>query len=424
MKNNIKSIFTAPAQGSKCSALLSISPILGGQEVQHNANIALGKWSAINTKQIINKLDVHCSQYGSRVQERYIDIYENIINSKSNTTNTNKNVDILPNNNNSIATNNINIFDFLSKINKFNSKLATNKYITSPFNKSFPFEGLSTKQRGTIESLPFSIASKIIKYTFLSIGVLISKPVFSILYSSNRFDSEYSDKPNRKIFIQLFYYVKTPKYRLFSKFSKFNHETIKDIDLIEDTQVPAPPAQSAKMESAPLSSPSHIYGIGSSGVENLIKIRNNILVTFNNRLEYLVQFLGHIFNSDIELECVRLNKTYFESNILVQDLAMKSYRNRFVKLTRKLFRKAYTFDPTKTYELQNYLAYPSLLSGINIKLAGRAFKQRIIPRMTVKYAQKGTLTNLNVKLLDKGRFTGKTRRGSFTFTVTLAHLIK
>ena len=103
---------------------------------------------------------------------------------------------------------------------------------------------------------------------------------------------------------------------------------------------------------------------------------------------------------------------------------MKSYRNRFVKLTRKLFRKAYTFDPAKAYNLVDFISYPSLLSGIHIKLAGRAFKQRIIPRMTVKYAQKGTLTNLNVKLLDKGRFTGKTRRGSFTFTVTLAHLIK
>ena len=44
--------------------------------------------------------------------------------------------------------------------------------------------------------------------------------------------------------------------------------------------------------------------------------------------------------------------------------------------------------------------------------------------MTVKNAQKGTLTNINVNLLQKSRFTGKTRRGSFSFTVVLAHLMK
>ena len=53
-----------------------------------------------------------------------------------------------------------------------------------------------------------------------------------------------------------------------------------------------------------------------------------------------------------------------------------------------------------------------------------SFEQSIIPRMTVKNAQKGTLTNINVNLLQKSRFTGKTRRGSFSFTVVLAHLMK
>ena len=82
-------------------------------------------------------------------------------------------------------------------------------------------------------------------------------------------------------------------------------------------------------------------------------------------------------------------------------------------------------NPNKVYNFNSndLNHFPSYLSGIKIKLAGRTFKQRIIPRMTVKYAGKGTLTNVNVNLIQKSRFTGKTRRGSFSFTVSLAHLI-
>lgn len=387
---------------------------------------------------VISKFDVHIlkSKINSLKKEVNTNIYEHIINAKSNINNsipstlsTNEHVHTAQStlthvsggadNTNSRKkvinkVSNVILFDYLNKINQFNKYLGTNKFITSPFNKSFPFEGLDTKQRGTVESLPFKIASKIIKYTFLSIGVFISKPVFSILHTNNRFDNEITSSSDhmithRKIKIHLFYYVKVPKYRLNKLFTKYNHELIKDIDLISDYK------EKVNMHSINIT-PKHFVQEWRS--------RNNILVTFNNRFEYLLQFLGKLFKSDIELECVRLNKTYFESNILVQDLAMKSYRNRFVKLTRKLFRKAHTFNPFKAYKLNEFIAYPSFLSGIHIKLAGRAFKQRIIPRMTVKYAQKGTLTNVNVKLLDKGRFTGKTRRGSYTFTVTLAHIFK
>ena len=56
-------------------------------------------------------------------------------------------------------------------------------------------------------------------------------------------------------------------------------------------------------------------------------------------------------------------------------------------------------------------------------MAGRTFKQKIIPRMTVKQIQKGVLSNEKVKLIEKSRFTGKTKRGSYSFTVTLGHIL-
>ena len=292
--------------------------------------------------------------------------------------------------------------------NKFNNKLAKYHFVLSPFNKHFPFELLNTKQRRSIESLPFKLAEKIIKYTFLSIGAFISKPVFTI-YNIN--DSpkrnlslayNYEDNlggktlrcrmpSNRKILIELFYYVKMPKYRLFNNFVSDNLNT--DGGMLNNDVMP---------------------------------IRNDILNTFSIKFQYLLKILGNLFNSDIELECIRLNKTYLDSNILVQDIAVKSFKYRFVKLTRKLFRAANIINPNKSYNfnLDNLTHFPSYLSGINIKLAGRSFKEKIIPRKTVKHAQKGTLTNVNIRLIQKSRFTGKTRRGSYSFTVILAHLIK
>ena len=74
--------------------------------------------------------------------------------------------------------------------------------------------------------------------------------------------------------------------------------------------------------------------------------------------------------------------------------------------------------------MSQMISFPSYLSGVNIKLAGRTFRQRVIPRMTVKRSQKGSLSNINVQFIDRARFTGKTRRGSFSFTVTLGHVFK
>ena len=322
-----------------------------------------------------------------------------------------------------------NIFTYLNDHNKFNNKLAMSKYIMSPFNKSFPFSKLNLKQRRTMESLPFKLAEKLIKLTFLSIGIFISKPVFNIYYNNSENiptnitkDNKTIVNNNRKILIQLFYYVKSPRYRSFLNFIPYyNNNNIIKVNENKESDL-------NNNNHYTLLEPSIIkeLEVVSQYSDSSLVVRNNILVTFNNKCEYLLKVLGKILKSDIELECVRLNKSYFDSNILVQDIAMKSYSNRFVKLTRKLFKKSNTINPNKVYNFNptDLNHFPSYLSGIYIKLAGRSFKQRIIPRMTVKNAQKGTLTNINVNLLQKSRFTGKTRRGSFSFTVVLAHLMK
>lgn len=66
--------------------------------------------------------------------------------------------------------------------------------------------------------------------------------------------------------------------------------------------------------------------------------------------------------------------------------------------------------------------FPSYLSGMNIKLAGRLMTQSMRPRFTVQSLQEGSLARVKVHYLEKSRFTGKNKRGAFSFTVTISHV--
>ena len=69
-------------------------------------------------------------------------------------------------------------------------------------------------------------------------------------------------------------------------------------------------------------------------------------------------------------------------------------------------------------------SYPSGISGINIKLAGRPINEKIIPRLTVKRAQRGNFNRLNTKVTQISTFTDKSRKGAFNFTVRLSHIFR
>jgi hypothetical protein len=62
------------------------------------------------------------------------------------------------------------------------------------------------------------------------------------------------------------------------------------------------------------------------------------------------------------------------------------------------------------------------LTGINIKLAGRLMTQSIRPRFTVQSKQEGSLARVKVHYTEKSRFTGKNKRGAFSFTVLMSHI--
>lgn len=314
---------------------------------------------------------------------------------------------------------------YLNSLTKFNRGIANNQFVLYQFNKANnkPYKFL------------FDKTSKLLKVSFLAMGCLISKPVFKVTYTQNNLEFEnniskgtiqglkgtvpaltLNDSNNnkkltklsilgntQKILIDLSYFIRKNNNRYLNNNIELN-ENILNIshldneDTLRDGSVP-----SLRPE---------ING----------HRRNNILCKYNDKFQYLTDYLNSIFRSEVELNLVRLPKVFYDSNILVQDLALKSYRYRFVKLVSRLFSKVHI----QNLEYANNLvaSFPSYLSGINIKLAGRTFRQRVIPRMTVKRIQKGSLTNVNVQFIEKARFTGKTRRGSFSFTVTLGHVFK
>ena len=233
-------------------------------------------------------------------------------------------------------------------------------------------------------------AAKFLNTAFNSKGCFISKPSFNIISTNNNIENEIINNSGQnlsttKVIINLFY------------FSKVNEINSNDL---------------------------------------FIENSNATLLSelFGTKFSYLIDYLTYLFNAEIELNLVRLYKPYQDSNILVQYLNSESYNNKFIRLISRLF-KTINLNNNKKSELisdynllaidkNNYNSYPSNISGINVKLAGRPLNERIIPRLTVKRAQRGSFNRLNAKMIEKSMFTDKTRKGAYSFTVTLSQNFK
>src|ERR1700749_1393759 len=146
---------------------------------------------------------------------------------------------------------------------------------------------------------------------------------------------------------------------------------------------------------------------------------NKLLINFNDKLQSLCLNLSNIYKKPVELELDRLHYPYYDSNILTN---MISYISNIVKL-RFIIKKLFTIAKIKRNKLNNkYSIKPSYLSGFKIRIAGRLLTQRVIPRLTVKTIQRGTLSRGKAELINTSRLTSKNRRGSFSITVTTGHI--
>ena len=118
---------------------------------------------------------------------------------------------------------------------------------------------------------------------------------------------------------------------------------------------------------------------------------------------------------------------------------LTSYFKYKINLINKLFRRIKIYrkknrfnkpsvlgvnNPLNTILLNEQIAFPSGISGISIKLAGRPYNERIVPRYTVKRAQRGNFDRLNAKMIERSMFTDKTKKGAFNFTVRLSQIFR
>ena len=148
---------------------------------------------------------------------------------------------------------------------------------------------------------------------------------------------------------------------------------------------------------------------------------NNKLLNINNdKLQSLCLNLSKIYKKPVELELDRLHYPYYDSNILSNMIGLISNIVKLRFIIKKLFSIA---KIKKTNKFNNkYSIIPSYLSGFKIKVAGRLLTQRVIPRLTVKTIQRGTLARGKAKFIDSARFTNKNKRGSFSITITMGHI--
>ncbi len=203
--------------------------------------------------------------------------------------------------------------------------------------------------------------NNLLENAFFSLGSLISKPVFEIT-------------PN-KIVIHLFFYINNSKNRYRS---------------------------------------SQLAGAGYFDKQNFIR-----------QLQFLCAYLSKILNKSVEFDLVRLHHVNLESHILANTLGLLGENSRFNFMMDTLFKKIIIRDYKNIKYLANTIKFknilPSVLLGVKVKLGGRLLKERIIPRLTSKKVQNGTMARGKAQLVTTSRYTTKNTKGTFSFTVSMAH---
>jgi len=153
---------------------------------------------------------------------------------------------------------------------------------------------------------------------------------------------------------------------------------------------------------------------------NKFDSKNQLLKNNNDKLQSLCLNLSKIYKKPVELELDRLHYPYYDSNILSNMIGLISNIVKLRFIIKNLFKIA-KIKKTNNF-INKYSIIPSYLSGFKIRVAGRLLTQRVVPRLTVKTIQRGTLARGKAQFVDSARFTTKNKRGSFSITVTMGHI--
>ena len=204
-----------------------------------------------------------------------------------------------------------------------------------------------------------------------------------------------------------------------------------------------------------------------------IRDRSRISLWFKNSeyinlfIEKISWILSQYLNKKVEFEIIRLEYPFHDSKILSQVLGFNANKYNFRRMWIKLLPLAVIKNPSEDiwYEIEkseeksegikkanifnpsSYLPplfsksglqskfinkisnqitknrFASYLSGINVRLGGRLMTQGMRARYTVQTKQSGSLARAKVEFVERARLTGKNKRGAYSFTVTMSHVI-
>jgi hypothetical protein len=317
----------------------------------------------------------------------------------------------------------------IEKINLFNANNLKNLVFLSekgsqknnPKIISYDFPVTKTEWRSSEADFKYQIvtdmnkfntnnASKFLSIFFKSIYCLISKPVFITT-------------PD-KVKIQLFYFLCLPKIFLVQNLRKglyvlaFGNNEIKVNNLINQKNRRQTLVRNKKV------------------INNLKNLAQSILTkVYPYKFKNLCTILSKHFNRPIELELIRLHQPFYDSNILVNFLALNINKKKNIRTSIHNFYKKIFIKSNKTTSLTTLVnlfgsksnienIYNPLIndtaahiSGLNIKIGGRLMRQPIIPKKTVTKFEKGFTAKGKVNYLDIASLTHKNRKGAFTITV-------
>jgi len=310
-------------------------------------------------KNLINKYNIMIPRNTKIINNQ---INKNLITRINNIdTNLNNNINLPLNIIGKPALNESNI-NYLSLITKFNPEVAKVK------NTLFNFNLTNNKILKNVYT--------ILEYSFKSMSCLISKPYLYINQD--------------KIIIHLFFYKKVlPNFNLYD-FNKNKSNFL-------------------------------------NNKWNILKIKSNQKLPFltlnQTKLENLCALLSKIFNKSVELELTQLHRPYHEPNILVNALGSIVNKIKLRKILNKLFKAVVIKNPTRLINRKRFSLVPCILSGLSVKVAGRVMTQRVVPRKTVKFTQKGSLSRTKSVFVENARFTNKNKRGSFSITVSSGYFL-
>jgi len=258
----------------------------------------------------------------------------------------------------------------------------------------------------------------LLEYAFRGMSCLISKPV-------------YMETP-KKLIINLFYFLVPGKVK---KFKRIKRATAPRATSWNGISIPG---ISLDNKNSSFSSPASINGSGYAGrdrglgklnIKNKRKVTGSVgsAILFSpkniKKLNILCTILSRLFKKSIEFDLVRLHLPYFDDNILVKAIGIMSKKIHVRNIIKYIFSKTVIHSKRVNNLTNKGSIIPSFLAGIKIKIGGRLMTQRVIPRLSTRVIQRGAIARAKVNYVDWSRVNLKNKRGAYSITVTMSHVL-